>query len=157
VYHQPATKTHKISKVSPTKIEKRPIYKFFIDHDNKYYSLRCILDLRSTSFLISPNTAKAFKIPVVRRKKTVQANDVTRRKIVNMGLYTVPLGFSFGNHRSYNEEDHALEVIKTCDDYDCLILAWYREKHKARETTTSHLHLPHCGTQCYGHDKLHPE
>jgi hypothetical protein len=77
LYYQPARKTHKISKISRTNIGKRPICKFFIDHDNKYYPLRCMLDLGSTSFVISPNVAKAFKIPVVKRTKKVRSNNVT--------------------------------------------------------------------------------
>jgi hypothetical protein len=72
-------------------------------------------------------------------------------------LFTIPLGLSFGNHRSYDEEDHAFEVMDTCSDHDFLIPAWYLEKHKARGTTTLHLHFPHCGNHCYGHDKIHPE
>jgi hypothetical protein len=47
--------------------------------------------------------------------------------------------------------------METCLDYDCHIPAWDLEKHKARGTTTSHLHFPHCGTQCCGHKKIHPE
>lgn len=70
---------------------------------------------------------------------------------------TVPLGLSFGNHRSYDEEDHAFEVVKTTGDYDALIPAWYLEKHKARGTTTNHLHFPHCQQECYNHGKIHPE
>lgn len=45
VYHMAARKGAKVYKVSPTKIGKRPIYKFFIDHDGKYFPLRCMLDL----------------------------------------------------------------------------------------------------------------
>src|SRR5258707_1019713 len=92
VYYQPAKKTRKITKISPTKIGKRPIYKFCIDHNNKYYPLRCMLDLGSTSFVISPNAAKAFKIPVVKRTKKVRSNDVTGQEIVTEGLFTIPLG-----------------------------------------------------------------
>jgi len=47
--------------------------------------------------------------------------------------------------------------METCSHYDCLIPAWYLEKHKARGTTTSHLHFPHCDNKCYGHEKIHPE
>ena len=72
-------------------------------------------------------------------------------------MFTIPSGLSFGNHHSYDEQDHAFEVMKTSLDYDCLIPAWYLEKHKARGTTTSHLHFPHCLNECYGHGKLHPE
>jgi hypothetical protein len=54
-------------------------------------------------------------------------------------------------------QDHAFDVMKTSSDYDCLILAWYLEKHKTRGTTTSHLHFWHCGSQCDGHEKIHPE
>jgi hypothetical protein len=31
------------------------------------------------------------------------------------------------------------------------------EKHKARGTTTSHLHFPHCPGEWYNHGKIHPE
>jgi hypothetical protein len=72
-------------------------------------------------------------------------------------MFTIPLGLSFGNHRSYDEEDHVFEVMKTAGDYDALIPAWYLQKHKARGTTTSHLHFPHCSSECYGHGKIHPE
>src|SRR5258708_5540007 len=95
VFYQSARKNHKISKIFPTKIGKWPIYQFFIDYDTKYYPLRCMLDLGSTSFVISPNAAKAFKIPVVKRMKQVQTKDVTGRKIHTDGLFTVPLGLSF--------------------------------------------------------------
>ena len=47
--------------------------------------------------------------------------------------------------------------MKTSEDYDCLIPAWYLEQHKAEGTTTSHLHFPHCTEKCYGHGKLYPE
>jgi len=73
------------------------------------------------------------------------------------GLFTVPLGISFGSHRSYEEEDHTFEVVKTSGDYDALIPAWYLEKHKARGTMTSHLHFPHCQPKCYNHGKIHPQ
>ena len=72
-------------------------------------------------------------------------------------LFMVPLGLSFGNHWSYNEEDHAFEVIQTSGDYNALIPAWYLEKHKDRGTTTSHLHFPHCQPKCYNHGKIDPE
>ena len=68
----------------------------------------------------------------------------------------MPLGLSFGNYQSYDPDDHAFEVMPTSEDYDCLIPAWYLEKHKAQGTTTSHLHFPHCTSQCFGHAKLHP-
>jgi len=116
-----------------------------------------MLDLGSTSFVISPNAAEALKIPVVNRAKKLRSNDITGREIETEGLFSVPLGLFFGNHRSYDGEDHAFEVMKTCNDYDCLIPAWYLEKPKAEGTTTSHLHFPLCGAQCYGHEKLHPE
>jgi hypothetical protein len=82
-----------------------------------------MLDLGSTSFVISPNATKAFKIPMVKRTKKVRSNDVTGREIVTEGQYTVVLGLSFGSHWSYDEQDHAFEAIETCSDYDCLIPA----------------------------------
>jgi len=67
------------------------------------------------------------------------------------------LGLSFGNHQTFDEEDHAFEVMETFQDYHCLIPAWYFEKHKTRGTMTSHIHFPHCGSQCYRHEQIHPE
>jgi len=156
VYYQPASHP-KIRKVSATKVGKRPIYRFFIDYDGNYFPLRSMLDLGSTSFVISPEAAKAFSIPVVLRPKPAKAGDVSGSQLKTEGLFTVPLGVSFGNHRSYDEDNHAFEVIKTSGDYDALIPAWYFEKYKARGTTTSHLHFPHCPQECYNHGKIHPE
>jgi hypothetical protein len=156
VYYQPALH-HELGRVSATKIGKRPIYRFFIDHDGKYFPLRSMLNLGSTFFVISPEAAKAFSIPVVRRPWPIESGDVSGNNLRTEGLFTVPLAVSFGNHHSYNEADHAFEVIKTSGDYDALIPAWYLETHKARGTTTSHLHIPHCGTVCYNHGKIHPE
>ena len=156
VYYQPASHPM-IKKVSSTKIGNRPIYRCFIDYDGKYIPLRCMLELGSTSFVISPEAAKAFSIPVVSRPKPVLAGDVSRSQLKTEGLYTVPLGVSFGNHRSFDDNDHAFGVIKTSGDYDALIPAWYLEKHQARGTTTGHLHFPHCEQKCYNHGKIHPE
>src|SRR5258705_4737921 len=100
VYYMAAKKNGKVHKVSPTKIGKRPIYKFFIDFDGKYFPLRCMLDLGSTSFVISPQAAKAFKVPVVKRIIPAKASDVGGTTITTEGLFTIPLGLSFGNHRT---------------------------------------------------------
>jgi len=116
-----------------------------------------MLDLGSTSFVISPEAAKAFSIPVVRRHQSVKTGDVSGNNLKTENLFTVPLEVSFGNHRSYDEADHAFEVIKSSGYYDALIPAWYLEKHRARGITTSHLHFPHCQTECYNHGKIHPE
>jgi hypothetical protein len=147
VFYQ-AVRDHgrRLKTVSLTKIGKRHIYKFFIDYNNNYYLLRCILHLGSTSFVISPNATKAFKIPVSITKR-VQYKDLTGREIVMDGLYMIPLRLFFGNRHSCDPEYQAFEVMKTSDDYDCLMPAWYLEKHKARGTTTCHLHFPHCGFQ----------
>ena len=156
VYYQPASYP-KIKRVSATEVGKRPIYRFFIDYDGKYFPLRGMLDLESTSFVISPEAAKAFSIPEVSRPKPVKAGDVSGSRLKTEGLFTVPLGLSFGNHRSHDEDSHAFEVIETSGEYDALIPAWYLEEHKARGTTTSHLHFPHCPQKCYNHGKIHPE
>jgi hypothetical protein len=156
VYYQSAS-TPKIRMVSATKVGKRPIYRFFIDFEGKYFPLRCMQDLGSTLFVISPEAAKAFSIPVIKRPRPVRARDVSGSKFRTENLFTIPLGISFGNHRSYDVEDHAVEVIKTTGDYHALIPAWYLEKHKARGTTTRHLHFPECPQGCYNHGKIHPE
>jgi len=59
VYHMAARKGARVYKVAPTKLGKRPIYKFFIYFDGKYFRLRCMLDCGSTPFVISPQAAKA--------------------------------------------------------------------------------------------------
>jgi len=141
VNYQPATHP-KIGKVFATEVGKRPVYQYFIESDRKYFPLQCMLDLGSTSFVISPEAAKAFSIPVVVRPRPLNAGDVSRSQLKMEGLFTVPLGGSFGNHRFYNEEDHAFEVIKTSGDYDALIPAWDLERHTAKGITTSHLHFP---------------
>jgi hypothetical protein len=94
---------------------------------------------------------------VVKWYKYVRTGDVSGSQLKTENLFTIPLGLSFGNHRTYDEQDHAFEVINTTGDYDALIPAWYLEKHRARGTTTSHLHFPECQSECYIHGKIHPE
>jgi hypothetical protein len=113
--------------------------------------------LGSTSFVISPEAAKAFSVPIVKRPMPNKSGDVSGTDSETKNGITVPLRLLFANHRSFNEEDHTFEVIKTTGDYDALIPAWYLENHKARRTTTSHLHSPHCQPECYNHGKIHPE
>jgi hypothetical protein len=156
VYYQPALQ-QKFRKVSSTKIEKRPIYRCFIDYNGKYFPLRCMLDMGSTSFVISPEETKAFSIPVVNRPIRIKSWGVLGNHPKTENLFMVALGVSFRNHRPYNEEDHGFEIIWTSGDYDVLIPAWYLEKHQARGTTTSHLHIPHCQPECYTHRSIHPE
>jgi hypothetical protein len=152
-----ARKGAKVYKVALTKIGKRPIYKFFIDFDGKYFPLRCMLDLGSTSFVISPQAAKAYKIPVVKQEIPAKASDVGGSGIVTEGLFTIPIGLSFGNHRTLDNKDHAFEVMKTSSEYDALIPAWYLNKHKAQGITEGKLHFPLCSESCFGHEKFHLE
>jgi hypothetical protein len=58
-----------------------------------------MLDLGSTTFVISPEAAKAFSIPVIKRIKAVNGGDVSGSCLKTEGLFTIPLGFSNGNHR----------------------------------------------------------
>jgi hypothetical protein len=60
VFYQPILNP-KIRKISATKMGKRTIYRFFIDCDGKYFPLRCMLDLGSTSFVVSLEAAKVFR------------------------------------------------------------------------------------------------
>jgi len=85
VFYEPARKK-KIQQISATKIGKRPIYRFFLDFDGQYFPLRCMLDLGSTSFVISPEATRAFGIPVIKRKKQVISKDVTGRQIKTDGF-----------------------------------------------------------------------
>jgi hypothetical protein len=159
VYYNAVNKHNKkplLQKVTPTKIGERPIYKFFLNFDGKYFPVRCMLDLGSTSFVLSPEAAKAFQIPVFKRIQEQNTSDVGGTKIKTEGLYTIPLGLSFGNHRTYDVDDHAFEVMKTSSKYDALIPAWYIKKHRAEGTSTQ-LHFPHCDNSCFGHDKIRPD
>jgi len=72
----------KIWKVCTTSIGKWPINKFYIDYGGKYFLLRCMLDLGSTSFAISPEAAKDFALPVVIRTKLVPTKDVSGEKSI---------------------------------------------------------------------------
>lgn len=110
--------------MSAMKVDKRLIDQIFIDHGNHYFSLRCMLELGSTSFIISPEAVKPFRIPVVMGIRKDKSADATGREIATEELFTIPLGISFGNHHLYNEDDHAFEVMKTSADYVCIIPAW---------------------------------
>jgi hypothetical protein len=116
-----------------------------------------MLDLGSSSFIISPQAAKAYKIPVEKREIPARASDIGGSRIVTEGLFTIPLGLSFGNHRTLDDKDHAFEVMKSSSEYDVLIPAWYLRKHKAQGITEGKLHFPLCSESCLGHGKMHPE
>jgi hypothetical protein len=103
-----------------------------------------MLDVRSTSFVISPKSAKPFAILVVKRAWPVKSGDISTTDLNTDNLFMIPLVVTVGNHGLYNEEDYVFEVIKTFGDDDALLPARYLEKHKARGMTTSHLHCPHC-------------
>jgi hypothetical protein len=116
-----------------------------------------MINLGSTSFVISPKAAKAFPIPVVKRPKLLKSEHVSGNSLKTENLFTVPLRLSFGKYRSYDKHAHAFKVIKTSQSYDALIPAWYLEHHKVRGTTTSHWHFPYCPAECYIHGKIHLE
>jgi len=82
-------------------------------YDNHYYPLQYMPNLGSNIFVISPNPAKTFKIPVINKTTKVKSKDVTGREIVAKGIYTIPSGSSFGKNHSYNSDDHAVEVMPT--------------------------------------------
>jgi len=86
VYYQPALHL-KIQKISCTKIGKRPIYRFFIVYNGKYFPLLCMLNLGSTSFVISPEATKAFSIPVVKRPRPIKSGG---NNLKTENLFTVP-------------------------------------------------------------------
>jgi hypothetical protein len=116
-----------------------------------------MLYLGSTYFVISPEAANAFSIPGVIRPRPIKSGDVSGNNLKTENLIPVALGLSFDNHRSYNEKDHAFQVIMTSGDYDAPIPASYFERHKALGTTTSCLHFHHCKAECYNHREIHPE
>jgi hypothetical protein len=109
-----------------------------------------MLDLGSTSLVISPEAAKVFRVPVVKRTIPGKASDVRGTKIITEGL-------SFRNHRTLDQNDHAFEVMKTSTEYDTLIPAWYLNQHKAQGITEEDLHFSLCLENCFGHGKIHSE
>jgi hypothetical protein len=155
-YYMAARKGAKVYKVAPTKIGKRPIYKFFIDFNGNYFPLKCMMDLGSTSLVISPEAANGIRVPVVKREIPARESDVGGTTITTEGLFTIPLGLSFENHRT-SDMDQAFEVIKTLSEYDALIPAWCLNNHKAQGITVGRLHFPMCPEKCFGHGKIHPE
>jgi len=74
---------------------------------------------------MSPEAAKAFGVPVVQRIIPRKAPHVRGRRITTEGLFTIPLGLSFGNHRTLDDKDHGFEVMKTASNSNVLIPAWY--------------------------------
>jgi len=92
------SKRAKLYKVSPTKIGKRPIYKFFIDCNGNYFPLCYLLDLGSTALVISPEAVNAFQVTVVTNTVPARASDVGGTSIITEGTFTIPVGLSFGNH-----------------------------------------------------------
>jgi len=64
---------------------------------------------------------------------------------------------SFDIHCSYDPREHVFELMTTSNEFDCLMPGWHLGKYTARGTTTSQLHFPHCGSQCYRHEKIHLE
>jgi len=116
-----------------------------------------MLDFGSTSFVFSPQAAKAFSIPVIKRSSPIMTGDLSGNNLRTENMLTLPLEVSFGNHWSSDEVDHAFEVEKTSGEYDAQIPACYFETHKSRGTMTSHVHFPHCEESCCNHGKIHPE
>jgi hypothetical protein len=100
--------------------------------------------LGSTVFIISREATKAFRISVVQRSIPQLSSDVGGKSILTEGLYTVPLGLSFGSYRTYDVKNHSFEVMKTLSKYDAVIPVWYLEKYPAEGTTAEQLHFPHC-------------
>lgn len=94
---------------------------------------------------------------LVKRVIPARASDVGGTKIITQGLFTIPLGLSFGNYRTLDETDHALEVMKTSSEYDALIPAWYLNKYKAQGITEGCIHCPLCSKKCFGHGQIHSE
>jgi len=143
--------------VCPTKVGKRPIYKFFFEFEGTYFPLRCMLDLGSTSCVMSPEAAKAFRVPVVKRKLPTSASEVGGLQITTEGIFTIPLDSTFGNHRILDVEDYAFEVMKRTKDYNALIPAWYCNRHTAEGIMNGHVHFPHCGVECFGYGHMRPD
>jgi hypothetical protein len=157
LYHIAALKAAKVYKVSPTNIGQQPIDKFFIDHEGKHFPACYTPELKSTSFVISPQAAKALKIPVGRRKIPARAWDVGERKTNTKGLLMTKLGLLCSNHRTVDNTDHNSKVLKPSSEYNALIPTWYLTKHKAHRISDCCLHSPLCSERSFGHGKMYPE
>jgi len=110
-----------------------------------------MLDLGSTSFVMSPEAAKGFWVPVVKRKLPMNASDVGGQIIETQELFMIPLALTFGNHRTLDIKDHVFEVMKTSKNYDTSIPAGYWCQQKTKRVTAGHLHYPDCGCERFGH------
>ena len=104
----------------------------------------------SRSYKSIPNSCSQRATPRI-------ASDIGGRTIPTEGLFAVPWGFSFRNHRTLDENDHPFEIMKTSADHEASIPAWYLNQHQAQGITTGHLYFPNCSSNCFGHGLLHPE
>jgi hypothetical protein len=119
VCYQPAT-SRNICSVSATKVSKRPMYQCFIPHGGQYFLLGCKLDLGIMTFVISLEAAKECSIPEVESTECIKTGDVSGIDLDKENLFTVPLGISLQNHRCFDKNGHAFEVIKSAAYYDAL-------------------------------------
>lgn len=121
------------------------------------FPLWCMLDLGHTSLIISPETAWALQIPVVKRLWPGNAADIGGRRIHTEGFLTLPVCISIEIHRTLDEYDHVFEVMKSSSSYDGSIPAWYLDEHKDQWITRGHLHFPYYFEQRFSGRMIHPE
>lgn len=115
-----------------------------------------MLDLGSKSFIIPPEAAKAYQIAVVKITISARASNMGGTTINTEGLFTMHLGMSLANHRTYDNNIHAFEVMQTSPEYDAFTPAWYLNKHQTQGIMEGHMHFPFCSEKRFRHGKLHP-
>jgi len=116
-----------------------------------------MVDLGSTSFVISPEAAKASQILGVKRTIPGKVSDIGGRRIPTEALLTIPSEFSFGNYRTLDAKDHEFEIMKSSSDYNAQIPSSYLNQHRAHRITTGRLYFPNCSLKCSGDGLIHLE
>jgi len=104
-------------------------------------------DLGSTSFVISPQAAKAFKVPVVKRIIPAKASD-SENQYYNRRLFTIPLGLSFGNIDF--GQISGVQVMKNL--LNIRLIPDVLDNHRAQGITEEDYTFQ-CDQKCFGHER----
>lgn len=156
VFYNSNLKNCMTHKLSPKIIETRHIYEVVIHFHGKQFPIHCILDLGRTSYELSHEPTKPYRVPVVKSNLLTGVSNIQEQKILMKLLITIPLEVSFWVHTAVHIKDHAFDLMNTSKGYNTLIPARYLENHLAEWISTAELHFPDSGNEYFGHDELHP-
>jgi len=150
VFYTATKKTSKIQQFLPPMVWKQPLCMLFGDFNCLQCPIRCMLDLESTTFVISQNFTKAFHI-------TAGALVIRGWKIISVRIHTLSLALYRRNYWSHIMYCHLIDIITRSNDYTASLPGWYCNIFRATETATRHLHIPHCRNECFWHARIHWE